>query len=298
MTNTFTDQNGDIFKVYDTVGLNRPGIIQEFEDNDGGEFFNYELYEGHTTQEVIQHHRRSVQAQPNIFLNLFLVVDRENIAEEGLLMVNLEPYHGYVDGVREDYGQAGNAIMSLSIFNTDWWEARGHDQSSAKTSLVPNRWFAVYNMLPADARKSFESALFLMNDGLGDASFDDDDEQLAHGDQGADQPKTSPQRDYHVPVEAGGKDLDRIVADHARYAESHGLDPVYFAVIDDTDWAEKGVAFVRVASDGVDRFRRRGRTAGEMLNWIFIGLMTWDEAKNWDGRSIVPLDYDTSRLAI
>ena len=82
------------------------------------------------------------------------------------------------------------------------------------------------------------------------------------------------------------RDLDRIVAKHARYARANDLDPIHFAVVDNTDWEERGILFIKVTKDDAfDRFRRKGPTAGEMLNWIFIGLMTWEEAKNWDSSS-------------
>jgi len=33
-----------------------------------------------------------------------------------------------------------------------------------------------------------------------------------------------------------------------------------------------------------DSFRCKGEVAGEVLRWIFVNLMTWDEAKEFAGR--------------
>ena len=289
MADTNPNLKETIFKVYDTTGSDNPQeVIHQISGYQGDETFRLESLPGQTAQRTIQHHRDSVQHDDEYYNNLFLIVDRPNVSEQGVMMVNLEAYESYFDGVRVEANAAGDAVGSLSIVNTDWSENR-ENYSDEKTNLYPFDWFALYNRLPSQEVVSFNSALKAMNDGLGVLDLDDeddDDDDDNDDDDGGRQPVA--QREYYRAVKVtDDKNLNQIIADHAQYAETHNLDPNMFAVVDDADWKSKGMLMVKVTPEGVDMFRRKGPAAGEMLNWIYIGFMTWEEAKTWDSSTIV-----------
>ena len=292
-----------IFKVYDTAGLQTPQeVLYQISDAPEEEGFELESFTGETAQRTIQHHRDSVRPDDEYYSNLFLVVDRPNVSEHGVLMVSLDAFEGYFDGLRIETGLAGDAVGSLSIFNTDWHEHRD-DYDEERTNLKPSGWFALYDGLPSGQEASFRLAFKAMNDGLGVLDFGDDGGDGNIGDSDADDGRgggdgdgngnendsmPTTQRNYYRAVKTrGDEDTSQIIANHAQYAETNRLDPHMFAVVDDADWKDKGVLIVKVTSEDVDSFRRKGPAAGEMLNWIYIGFMTWEEAKNWDSDTIV-----------
>lgn len=281
------DPNGhSVFRVYDTAGLQNPqSVLAQTSGEQGNDAFEMVSLPRETAQRTIRYHRESVQADDRLHDSLLLIIDRLGTEEQGVLMVNLQPYHGHVDGLRIEAAQAGDALASLDIANTDWVEER-EDFGTEKTNLKPVKWFALYNMLPGSERSSIEPALKSMNDGVGalGIDFDDDDAGGAASNSAS---NDIAQRDFYSAIETDGRDLDDIIGKHAEYAKNHILDPAMFAVVDDVDFNNKGVLIVKVSSEGTDSFRRKGPTAGEMLNWIFVGLMTWEEAKNWDPSTIV-----------
>lgn len=274
------------YKVYDITGLEN--VPKEVRKYFGRRRLNdlYEIdtsYSGHTALETIQYHRDVVKANDVYILELFVIVDRPNVLEEGVLVVNLDPEHGYIDAVRYPASIAADVVPSLSICNHEWVEDRV-EVSPEYEKLRPTNWFAVYDLLPSSEQKSFRSALFFLDDGLTSLCYGPESSHRHENDE-----ERRMERNYYSPVKLEGqenKNLDQIIASHAQYAKANNLDPIHFVVVDDVEWEEKGILFIRTTSEGVvDRFRRQGRTAGEMLNWIFIGLMTWEEAKNWDSSS-------------
>ena len=290
------------FKIYNNVGVvnAQAMILDHASSGEPDKMYRLDLYSGHTALETIQYHRDIVRPNRDYIMNLFIIIDRLDIANEGVLLINLEPEHGFVDGLRYPASQAANVVASLDIYNETWEEDR-ETEPCEKTALSPFDWFAVYNLLSltstssslsftsatnaatAKNRKSFRSALFYLDDGVSSLGYDSDWEGFE------DDERRRMMRGYYRPIETEShKNIDEIVADHAQYAESNSLDPVMFVIVDDINWEERGFLFVKKTPDGVlDRFRRKGPTAGEMLNWIFVGLMTWKEAKNWNTSSVV-----------
>lgn len=271
MSDTESEGPGLAFKVYVTAsGLDERAIIEAlFEDGEeDAESLKIEKLEGQGTQAVIQHHRDSNHDETGTNAKLFLVFDSADFAARGVLLVSLDEYHGFDDAVRYAPAEANNFIGSLSISNEDWYTVR-MDVPEEKTETAPVDWFALYNLVPK--KDDFNAALLAMNKGVQDVGVSDPDED---GD--ADElPK------FYRAVRAGNRSLDQIISDHPSYADENGLDAARFAVIDG-DYREKGALLVQ-ASPERDSFRCKGDVAGEILRWIFINLMTWDEAKAFAG---------------
>lgn len=269
------------FKAYLNTGLEDVPIeaLKYFSKRRLNDLYEIDTsYNGHTALEVVQHHQDVVKANNIYVLEYIIIIDRPDVAKEGVLIVHISPEDGFIDAVRQPASEAANIPPSLSISNTDWIDER-IDISPKRKNYYPINWFAVYNLLPPTRQEAFQSALFFLDDGMTSLCYGLDSDE--------DEPNNKRQinREYYCPVNMDGEErnLDQTIAKHAQYARAHNLDPIHFAVVDDTEWEEKGILFVKVIKDdSVDRFRRKGPTAGEMLNWIFVGLMTWEEAKNWD----------------
>ena len=278
------------FKIYYIASPAIPDLVsQEIGSYQGSDGFHTEQYWNHTIQETIRHHRKIVKPGGMYHPDLIMIIDRPDVSVDGVLVLNLN-YHGYVDAVRREIAEAGDILGSLSILNTDWSEER--DACGEETRFIPRSWFALYNLLPDDdddgddtavaaaekdeQESSFKLALKLINDGIGSPDLDSDNEEenpyILAG-----------PREYYRPIESKGKNLDQIIAGHGQRAKEQQLDPSMFAVAD-SDWKDDGFLILKLTQTGevVDSFRHRGYTAGEMLPWIFIGFMTWEEAKSWD----------------
>ena len=273
-----------VFKVYNIVSGSNGGsgsaaplspLLQGIQED---EYFYIENYQDHSAQGTVQHHLESVRPGDRYYLQYFIIIDRFDIANQGVMVLNTD-YNGYIDAVRREADSVNDIVRSLSITNTDWWEERG-DTTQNESHLVPINRFALYNLLPTEQQQSsFEEALFLMNDGLG--ILDLSDSTSSGGTiNDSDSPREA-QRDYYQAAESDGKTIDQLVNDHYQYANTHQLDPGMFAVVD-PDWKDQGILIYNLMQQGrFDSFRRKGPTAGEMLNWVFVGLMTWEEAKNF-----------------
>jgi hypothetical protein len=132
-------------------------------------------------------------------------------------------------------------------------------------------------MLPPAQRDSFEVALKWVNDGVGQMGQEEEYDDRANRDLPCDAQRSI----YRAVIGEGmSEGLDEIIQHHAAYAESQNLDPTMFAVVDTPAWETEGILIVRIQPE-VSSFRREILLAGEMLNWIFIGFLTWDEAKAW-----------------
>ncbi|KAG6019667.1 hypothetical protein E4U41_003141 [Claviceps citrina] len=282
-----SDGPGSAFRVYITApGLEASAVLEALcRDNedaadDDADNFHVEQLEGQSTQAVLQRHRDSDHDETGTHPKLFLVFDSADLAERGALLVGLDEYHGFSDGVRLPPGDANNTISSLSISNEDWYTLR-QDVPEEKTAATPVRWFALYDAVPAVSKRDgddddddddvFQHALSAMNRGLQDVGVSEPDEE---GD--ADELPA-----YYSAVRAGGRSLDQIMGGHPSYAEENALDPARFAVIDG-HYGQEGALLVQVSPER-DSFRCRGEVAGEILRWVFINFMTWDEAKAFGG---------------
>ncbi|UNI16061.1 hypothetical protein JDV02_002536 [Purpureocillium takamizusanense] len=266
---------GLAYKVYITAPeLDEATVISALcdDDEEDADNFKVETLAGHPTQAVIRHHRAG-NHDDDVNAKLLLVFDSDDLEERGALLVSLDEYHGFDDGVRLPPSDANNSISSLSIANEDWYTLR-QDVPDEKTDATPVEWFALYDALPKDDRRgNFDAALRAMNKGVQDVGADEPDEE---GD-----PDELP-RFYKAARAEAGDDIERIADGHAAYAEEHGVDAARFAAID-ADYEADGALFVQVEPEW-DSFRCRGDVAGEILRWIYVNLMTWDEAREFAGR--------------
>ncbi|KAG5937890.1 hypothetical protein E4U53_008120 [Claviceps sorghi] len=265
--NPQSDSPGLAFKVYITASDLGEAVVLEAlgaGSTDDAENFKIETLVGQKTQDVIQRHKDTNHDQSGTNSKLFLVFDSTDLSERGALLVSLDEYHGFDDAVRLLPEEANDVISSLSISNEDWYTVR-QNVPEVKTPTTPLEYFALYNAIPK--KDDFSNALRAMNKGLQDMGLSDPDEE---GD--ADElPK------FYKPARSGNRSLDQIISDHPFYAQENRLDEARFAVIDG-DYRQKGALLVQVSPER-DSFRCAADLAGEILRWVFINLMTWDEAK-------------------
>ncbi|KAI7083671.1 hypothetical protein KC356_g7398 [Hortaea werneckii] len=260
-----SEASGDRFMVYNTCGVTSSEINTRLSEDTQGSVHEdqYQIRDTQgTAQAVCQFHQENVhpRCEPE-FKNLFVVFDRKEAVQQGVLVVNLSPKHGYPDAVRELPGNAIETVASLSIGHTYWLEHQETDEEH-KTELVPQDWFALYNLMSDKAE--FSKAKTMMNCGVQYIGAEEDEEQFYHG------------------VRPDTTLLDEIVSRHREVASMENLSAEFFAAIDER-YETDGALIARVAP-GKDFFRCKGPAAGEILGWIYLGFMTWDEAKDFAGR--------------
>lgn len=247
------------FRIYITAsGLGSREVVTALGDGskEDADDFQPVTLEGLAAQAVVGHHRSD---NGGMHSSLFIIVDANAMDKRGVLLVSLDEYHGFDDAVRYPPTEARNAIHSLSIGNEDWYTVR--------QDLPNHEWFALYDLLPPHCRFEFGKAMLAMNQGLQDAGVDDAAEE---GD------SDELPRIYQA-AQPDSRDISHVSDGHAAYARDHDLDPWRFAVIDE-EYQTQGVRIAQ-ARPAEDSFYCRGLVAGELLRWIFVGFVTWEEAK-------------------
>ncbi|KAG6011000.1 hypothetical protein E4U21_000030 [Claviceps maximensis] len=217
-----------------------------------------------STQEVIRYHKSVDRSELKELDNPLLIVDSTDLDERGVLLVSTEEYHGYDDGFRASIDYAIELLNTLAWVEDDWYNVRQNSLYEIPKA-TPVKWFALYNSLSKE--NEFTEALVAMNDGLQEVLPDEMESE----------PRMFVATEYYVAIRGRGRSLGQIFSDHPFEAGSNDYDENYFAVIDD-DYKQKGPLLVQISPDR-DSFRCKGAVAGELLRWIFINFMTWDQAK-------------------
>ncbi|KAH7145550.1 hypothetical protein B0J13DRAFT_553639 [Dactylonectria estremocensis] len=284
-----------------------------------------EILNGQTTQEVIQHHRGSTPRGGNEHPKLFLVFDTADLEGRGVLLVSLDEYHGYSDALRFSVVEARDNINSLCVGNDGWFTFRENIPDAktdavpvnwfALYNLLPEEKEDDFRTALAKMNEGVQVIGISDDDGMevdgnsngdgsgsdggswedGNASDDDasigqpvpsdDEEEADDGDQeeaAADDDDDELPK-YYKAARTESRDIQHIMDGHASYAQEDRLDPDRFAAVDE-QYKKEGPLIVRVKPQR-DSFRCKGEVAGEILRWIFINLMTWDEAKGFSSSS-------------
>ncbi|RYP07908.1 hypothetical protein DL765_008978 [Monosporascus sp. GIB2] len=308
------------YKVYITItDLTSDTIIQtlchdEYDEQlEDPESVHVEIRLGQTTQALIRCHRDSISRESDIHPKLFLVIDSIDLQSRGVLLVSLDEYHGYNDALRYPIKEGRDVLSSLMIANDDWFTCR-EGNLRLRSDAVPHKWFSLYNFLPKGPEGSFEKAFGKMNEGvhmLGVSNQDEGDDMETGGvavkeegsegsiggsiedslggeagvpgeDEEQQQPEEEEEEGWDQIYKAAhreSRNLDQIMDGHASYAQENRQDPSLFAVIDE-EYETKGPLIVRIAPHK-DSLRCKGEVGGEILRWIFVNLMTWDDAKSF-----------------
>lgn len=231
---------------------------------------------------------------------IVIVLDQKDVDKCGLLMLNTS-YYGFPDALRHFVNEdTASAAASYDCMHTEWWEAR-EMSLEGDNPLQPYRRYAVYNSALGfgditkesiqveptatlqQTHPDFYALIRTLNNGLGGLSYPEPD---GH--------RPAEWRDIYVAITAPSMSLDKIKLAHAGIASENNLDQEYFIFIDQ-DWEKAGLLFVKLLPNDIqkdlqgqhDEFRDPSTSVqvGELLNWIFHGLMTWEEAK-----AVVPVD--------
>ncbi|KAL9114253.1 MAG: hypothetical protein Q9227_001675 [Pyrenula ochraceoflavens] len=247
-----------------------------------------------TVKDTIAHHRQhhNTSTLDSPCPDYIFVLDREDIAEHGILLVNVKFYDS-ADAVRMPLRHDTTlAIYAMIQITGDWVELRDQPADAEEARFRPVKKFVVYSLLPSSAKDfqgsnktPFDAIMMLLDQGLFcevQMEYNSDPETFTPG------------RDYYVPVLAHAQTLSHIKSNHRTLAAHHNYDPNTFIVLD-SEWKEKGLLFVRAPTaaaagitaegdndgetDGSDEFRHKGPKCGELLNWAWTGLMSWEEAK-------------------
>ncbi|KYK58482.1 hypothetical protein DCS_05498 [Drechmeria coniospora] len=267
-----SEPESSIFKVYITADLDKVTVMRALcgDDEEDAENFDPMLFRGQTTQQVIRYHREEVSNEYHGHSKLLIVFDDEDLLRRGVLLVSLREYHGFDDAVRCPPEHANVYVSALGIDNEDWYAVR-LDVPDDMTPAEPVDWFGLYNLLPDSRRHVFDEAVRAMNKGLQDVGVD------VSSDDGEDGEADDLPRLYR-PLHPARRDVAKVKSDHGLHARRHGLDRRRFAVVDE-HYETRGALVVQLEPS--DSFRCRNEAAGEILRWLFINFMTWDEAKRF-----------------
>ncbi|KAF4987069.1 hypothetical protein FDECE_15623 [Fusarium decemcellulare] len=313
------DEHGDFdeFKAYITTpDVTREQLLPRLvhPEDDDSDAVHVEIHIGKTAQELIQHHRDTTPITRNskIHPRLLIVVDTKDLDNRGVLLVALDEYHGFNDAVRGPIEEKRDELMSLSVSNDDWYTAKQISDED-KPQAVPKKRFAVYNLL--SDQMAFDEAFEKLNSGLSEVHVQDDendenmetendsgDEEGEGIDDTNEQDEDDEWEDEEEDDEMGEEEdedeegwdhyykgfkpevqtLSNVKDTHRTRATENNQDPDVFAIIDD-EYASQGTLIMRISPEE-DSFRCKGDVAGEILRWIFISFMTWDEAKAFVAR--------------
>ena len=218
-------------------------------------------FRGNNVLSAFDFHRALNHEEQDVHPTLLIILDTQDISEKGVLVVNLS-YHNTIDALRMPAAEAGISVCSLSIDNTTWQETREscNDQQPPLTAV---KQFLVYGLRfgSEDVEKSCQS----MNDGLGALNAQEQPGGFAE------------YRSIYVkgPLEY---DLEEIKTKHCRVAKEMGCSESMFAVVE-RDCCQEGLLLVKLdGGSGHEHVRKKLPIAGEILNWVYIGLWTWQEA--------------------
>ncbi|KAI9794421.1 MAG: hypothetical protein M1816_005491 [Peltula sp. TS41687] len=273
-----TTSNLDVDELLAVLNLGTFGN-RSYDDETAAVITSSQSFLGKGVDDVIAHHR-SHRADPND--KLILVADRSDWRTQGLLSLNLD-FHGHVDGFRDQASDAADGLDCVGV-NKEWAEV----WNWAKPPLNPAEgWFAVYSTTAAAAAATGlpPSESDDTGDGVGSSAFEDALRSLNAGIQGEKASFRQVCRRASTRAGAGGGGggggYQDIIAGHRAMAEQGHHDPTYFILVDRADWATDGVLLVKLGGDGEreETFRQPAELGAEVLSWIYIGLITWDKAK-------------------
>ena len=242
-----------------------------------------------TIREIIAYHKANNQWHRDQDINnaCIFIVDRKPVAEHGIIHVKLD-YNGAPDAfyapLYECTGLASHnptvtASYGRTVANSIWYGERAGATSKEEERLRPYHAFAVYDLLPASItssdKRAFNMLLLLLEGGLHYNELTElKDLNPQH---------TVPYRNIYFAAPGRSRIIEEIKTDHPALAAERGHSRRMFVVVDG-EYKDKGLLFVRLGggeqrNEDDDEFRHRGPKAGELLNWIWSGFMSWEEAK-------------------
>ena len=182
---------------------------------------------------------------------------------------------GFIDAARFSANVAGSAIASVSVGNSFWAEAI--------EDVLSHPIFAVY---PAARSLNTNSSLQI-------SLCDELQRGLADRKQYSDGVLNCRLAATSSPVEeVVDEDVSAIARQHSGGLGEGKWDGEFFVVADEVDWGQWGVIVGRVGDGGdrVETCRKSVDVAAEILLWIRVGLLTWEEAREWDEEEVVMED--------
>lgn len=249
------------FAVYRTVDVNVVDIVDRLGKGITGKEKHHDMWHaipesfiGSTPTQLIHHHR---SRSKSLNQSLLVIVDRQDLAAEGLLVVNLD-FKGSIDALRQKIFFAGDFVPSVNIGNTPWEETL----SNATLPLYPRRKFAVFADRGFHPRYLMTEALKRMNAGLGNRRAE----------------TGSVFADWES---APGDDVGEIVRFWRENARERDWDARYFVLVRKDAW-DQGKADMISLQDGQDKAHETTMNVdriGEVLVQLYVGLKTLDEVK-------------------
>ena len=183
--------------------------------------------------------------------------------------MNLD-FQGFVDAARMMPSVAGDAIPSVSVASSDWYDIPG----TRTDGMYPKRKFAVYASEGIFGKvKEEKSLLEALNAGL-----------ESRKDVSVEVCRIAP---WPLPAPKGVDDevdVSPVAEKHTQIARDEDFDKTFFVMADEVDWDHYGVIIVRVSEDGAeaDTCRKPVDIAAEVLTWQRLGLYNWEDGKLWD----------------
>jgi hypothetical protein len=217
-------------------------------------------FNGKNVQSAFDFHQTLNHEEQDAHPILLIILDTQDVPERGVLIVNLN-YHNTIDALRMPAAEAGISVCSLSVDNTTWQEAR-ESCNDQYPPLAAAKQFLVYG-LKLDS-EDLEISCQSMNDGLGALNAQEQPGGFA---------------EYRSIYVKGPRehDLGDIKTRHCRVSKEMGCSESMFAVVE-RDCCQEGVLLVKLdAGSDHEHVWKKLPIAGEILNWVYLGLWSWQE---------------------
>ncbi|MDI1492222.1 MAG: hypothetical protein OHK93_003434 [Ramalina farinacea] len=231
----------DIDALYDRLGR---GITGKEEHHSLWHALPDPILDSTPTSIVKAHH-----ANQDLNQHLLVIADHPDLADRGLLIVNLS-FSSLADALRQKVYFASDFVPSVNVGNTSWSETL----ANATLPLYPRRKFAVFAHENFHPRYLIKEVLEKMNAGVGGRRKD-----------------TGTVFGEWEPGEGKGDCVD-FWRENAREREWDGR---AFVVVRKEAW-EKGRVVLLVEAEGgeaIEEVEVEAEEVGDVLVWLFVGFV-------------------------
>lgn len=271
------NEDGLPVKVYVTTSSLTEESVRSLlynEEMGSTDLFEIETLYGYASQDICRAHRENHPRGGPMHSRVFVIFDSDDHIKRGALVVTLRAYHGYPDAVRHLLPYAALCAGSLSIDHSHWAAERQSTFTIGEEGLDKVSKFALYSLVPDD-EQTFDDAARAIDEGI---QWIDADEPTSSDENAHVEDITRISLDRYYVLKPESHDIDDIFTRHRQIASKMALDENYFAIVD----RQRGTQRTLLAQvEPKDEVRCKGPPAGELLWWIAIGFMNWEDAKKY-----------------
>ncbi|KAK8198460.1 hypothetical protein M8818_006325 [Zalaria obscura] len=212
-----------------------------------------------TPLDIIRHH---LTKETDSNQNYLVIADRSDLEGQGLLVINLN-FHGHIDALREKVYKTSDFVPSLDINHVSWVDSL----RKAERPLFPRKSIALFAAVDLHPRMMMRKIHDTMNGGL-------DGRREGMG---------SIMADWES---ASSENFDEVVQQWRSNAREREWWNGAIVLVTQESWKEGEVVVVIETPESghkVEKVQVKAGLAGELLLWLYVGLITAKEARSENG---------------